>query len=291
MTTAKTISRILHESSVYTAIHLLALALLLYISSIGIKEPLLALPFVLFFLYGVIVDQRMLQNAYFWLGASVLFAINIAVDWYTPANHHFLANYLCLVLFLAFLQPREEQEAFIANNFRWVTAILFFFVTFQKIMSPSYMDGSFFGYMIAHGGFLDLFQGIIPGFQELIDANAKNILNFSDINPRVQTAIDLVVADGSHFAFYSKGLAYLVIGGELLTFLSFLLFKEGKIRHILLIMTIFGVLFTRAEGGFLSLLCVLGFLQCTPDAKMFKPLYLALFMILCGLLVINYVYI
>lgn len=273
-----------------TAVGMMGVAFMIYIVGVPQARPLLALPFIGVFIYGILVDRRLTSTALFWFATTALCCLNLYFDFYRAANHHFVLTYMFLVFAITFLQPKEEQADFARNNVRWLLAVLFFFVTFQKAMSPEYLNGSFFGYMFIEGGFFDLFHGIVPGFYELVETNEANLLALSGMNPQIQSSVALAIEQPLIFQAISIAVALMVVLFEFLTMMGLVLFSKGKLRHYLLIMTIIGVAISRAEGGFLSLLCVGGFILCTEDAKGFRGVYMLLFLLFSGLVIINWMY-
>ncbi len=268
----------------------IGLALVIYLLGVPQMEPFLALPLICLFIYGVVIDQRLLHNGYFWMVTTALCLINVYFNFYSVANHHFLLVYFGFALALTFLQPRQVQTNFLTENVRWIMVIMFFFVTFQKAFSPTYMDGGFFAYLTAKGGLFSILQDMVPGLGTLIESNKEALRAFAGVNPHQQMALPLIVEEPFLFKLYSLAVSYGVVTFEFLTMLGFLIFSKGKIRHIFLLMTIVGVAVSRGEGGYLSLLCAAGFILTTPDAKIFRPMYIASFLIISGLIFIGWMF-
>ncbi|HSL82215.1 MAG TPA: hypothetical protein VLF66_05530, partial [Thermoanaerobaculia bacterium] len=82
------------------------------------------------------------RRAVFWLVLAGILAAGYLREWYTVDNHKWLFVYWCLALGLA-LVTREPRAA-LAVSARWLVAACFVFATAWKVLSPDFLDGSFF---------------------------------------------------------------------------------------------------------------------------------------------------
>ena len=84
------------------------------------------------------------RSSWFWLGLGALLAAGYLHEWYAVDNHKYLYVYWCLALALAL--RTAEPRAPLAVSARWLVAICFLFATVWKLLSPDFVDGTFFHY-------------------------------------------------------------------------------------------------------------------------------------------------
>ena len=100
-----------------------------------------------------------------WLILAVLSAARVALAWPLADNHHYLLAYWCLAIALALSGP--APAAILASSARWLLAAAFTLaVVWKGVLSPDYLDGSFFRVtLLTDGRFADasmIFGGLSP---------------------------------------------------------------------------------------------------------------------------------
>lgn len=86
------------------------------------------------------------RSSWFWLGMGAFLAAGYFREWYAIDNHKYLYVYWCLALALAL--RTGEPRASLAVSARWLVAACFLFATLWKVLSPDFLDGTFFHYAL-----------------------------------------------------------------------------------------------------------------------------------------------
>ena len=121
-----------------------------------------------------LLAPRLAEWAPFWLALSGLAALRVVADWPLSDNHAYLLAIWCLALGLAFAGGAPRQD--LATSARWLVAIAFALAVLQKaVVSPDYLDGTFFRWLLAEDGrFEEL--GRLLGRGELELASTRALL-------------------------------------------------------------------------------------------------------------------
>lgn len=95
---------------------------------------------------GAIAWKRLHRRAAFWLAAAALLGAELAAAWFSTDDHIFLLGYWLLAMGLALLQPAPAAAA--ATSARWLLGLVFLFATIWKLVSPVYVSGEMFHYLL-----------------------------------------------------------------------------------------------------------------------------------------------
>lgn len=90
---------------------------------------------------------RLAASWQLWAAATLLAAARVVRDWPLPDNHAYLLAYWSLALALAF--AAVPQGPTLARAARLLLAAVFTLATLQKLLSPEYVDGTFFRWLLA----------------------------------------------------------------------------------------------------------------------------------------------
>jgi len=135
-----------------------------------------------------------------WMVLCFFTGFRVFYEWPMADNHAYLLALWCLTLSIACVS--HETNRILANNARILIGLIFLLASFQKIISPDYLDGTFFRYLLlADNRFEDivvLFCNI--SYQEI--DNARVLLDASRFSPL--TVNDSIVP-------VSSGLNWLVV--------------------------------------------------------------------------------
>ncbi|WP_432670038.1 hypothetical protein [Flavobacterium sp. SM2513] len=219
----------------------------------------------------------------FW-GLTVLFTSLDLFDYYfVIANHSFVLLYFTTILFISYIFPQDRIKIIQINGLSVLLLIMFWGAT-QKVISPEFMSGDYISSLTLKG---DLFKplqiaNVIP------DAFAKNI---SLINENLKNAPSADTTIQLHtpfkkFGVYSLYFSIFIVVAEF-AMVPILLLKNEKIKHTLLLLFLSGLLLTRFETGFISLLIILSISQLPVGEKNFKLLYLLLLAACLSLILIK----
>lgn len=263
------------------------LIVVVYLFNNRVEYLYLTVPLMILILFGAFVQQQvLLKSPVFWFSVSTLLLLNIIVDWYHPANHHFLLFYVCTIIGFTFLQKKDEQIDFISTNFRLVLIILMFFASIQKLFSPTFIDGSFFGYILLKGGFLEPFLAFSSSYQEWTEVNYALIKSSSNVDPNLYLETKLI-GNSSLFRTICKFSSYMIFVVEFVVFYILIAVESRIVRQVSLILLIAAIFITRLECGFLSILCGVGLAQCDIKDKKIIFTYLVLILIFSTLIVVD----
>lgn len=155
----------------------------------------LTLFFKLFIVIGV-VAQITKQYA-FWLVITILLALIYLPEWYKIDNHEYLIIYWALAMAVALYSPTPKET--LQKTAALLLGLCFFFATFWKVITPEFMDGSFFQFLLAGGDsrFRE-FSVMISGMNnEMISANQSTFYSIKEGN-FVDTFVHLEITEHLH---------------------------------------------------------------------------------------------
>jgi len=116
-----------------------------------------------------------------WLVLCFFTSFRVLYEWPMADNHSYLLALWCLALSIACCSKAPSQ--ILANNSRILIGLVFLLASAQKIISPDYLDGTFFRYLfLADNRFEDfavLFGNI--SYQQI--DNARVLLESSQFSP------------------------------------------------------------------------------------------------------------
>ncbi len=111
--------------------------LVLYPPTGGFTRPaLLALALV------AALSSRLRGNAVFWLVVTLVVVQSNLSNWTTADNHKHLLGYWCLALACCRISPDPNRA--LAEGARWLLVAVFGWAVLWKVISPDFLDGSFF---------------------------------------------------------------------------------------------------------------------------------------------------
>jgi len=222
-------------------------------------------------LCGVIVffiDEKRQKSIYLWMIFLLLLLIELVINYFKVANHHFLLFYLTSISILHLLQL-IDFKSFI-SNIKMITVIVLGAAALQKLFSPQFISGDYYYYMFNNGGFFRLFLNDETQLTNLIKQNWDSIGSLKSINPTISNSVTInnVFPHIKTIALYFSWAAILVEA-----IVAFVLFVKPKsnFTHLLFIALIIGISIFRLETGFLSILSISGYLLT--DNLKFKMVY------------------
>lgn len=105
----------------------------------------LRIPVVLICVAGI-ACRPLLQATPYWYTLAALQGAAIYLNWETADNHRYLICYWSLALCCVYSVDRRWQLPALAHNGRLLIGLCMLLATFWKLVSPDYLDGSFFQY-------------------------------------------------------------------------------------------------------------------------------------------------
>jgi hypothetical protein len=219
----------------------------------------------------------------FWGLTVLLTSLDFIEHYFYIANHGFVLFYLSFLVFLTHFYPLERVKILRINSLS-ILILIMFFGAIQKISSPDFMSGNFIAFTALKGDLFKPFQwahlapDVFNHNLELINEKLKDIPS-SDDHLKLQTPF-------LGFETFSYYFSIIVMLFEFLM-IPVLLIKSVHLKNSILLFFLTGLLFTRLETGFISLLVILSIAQLPSAEKTFKFLYLGLFAVCLGLILVR----
>ncbi len=263
-------------SSKYADILIFSVFVLIYIES-TIEVPRVDSAFILFALISAayISIRRVRPGPFYGLAAVVLF-IDLAFNYFSRANHQFLLSFVCLFLALA---PKDESNY---SEFKSSIGVLLFgtmfFAGLHKVVSPGFLTGDYFHYMLLIGAFFQPIMDAVPQFSETAAANRSLVIELNQVNPSLHSGVVLEsIFPGDRIAM--TVLAWLAVLGECILAILYLTLPTHRVTHRFAFLLILGIFTFRLECGFLIILSFLSSMLLTKE----QPYTLFLFRFLITL--------
>jgi len=118
---------------------------------------------------------RFTKSPWYWFYISIVLIVGHITVWYSIDNHKYLMTWWCLAIAFSFYLENHSKN--IHFNGRVLIGLCFMFATFWKLITPEFIDGSFFHYLLIGGdGRFDEFSMLLTGIhQDTIDINRQLI--------------------------------------------------------------------------------------------------------------------
>lgn len=231
--------------------------------------------------YGVI-EKKFFEKPLFWGIVAVFFTTGIHHNFYNTGNHTFVTLYLSLLMLIVSIF-RRDASIILHKSARLILGIIMFFAVIQKFVCTTFMNGSSLQYLNNRGDFFRNFHRFFSENQTIIQANNTAINQQLSSYEALFTPIQL---ESPNWLFYfdAPTFAYIILAVEFLFFLL-LFVKNQWLRNGFFTAFVLGLVLTREETGFASLLCILLFLQAQKDNAIFKLVYIGIFGLCISLII------
>lgn len=225
---------------------------------------------------AALVHRPLCARPLLWYLAGAFVLAGVWVDWAMADNHQYLIGYWCLALSLAVAAGEPERTA--ARAARWLIALCFSFAVLWKLLSPDFVDGSFFHHALLvdrrFHGVAALVAGVTPEQAELNRAAVEALGGA----PSSLQAVRL--ADTPATWALARVLTVWTVAIELAIALAFLLPRPRRLTHVrdVLLMTFVGTTYAVAPVvGFGWMLLLMGYAQVEPARVRTRTAYLVTF--------------
>ncbi|MDJ0788360.1 MAG: hypothetical protein QNK05_16255 [Myxococcota bacterium] len=199
-----------------------------------------------------------------WFAVAGALVVGLALAPLAAPNHHFLLAYAALAVALSGLLPEPARTHALSESSRWLLFGVMLFATLQKALADPYLDGSFFHFLLLHGGLGNgWIEPLVPGLAEAVAANTTALGTFLATQPSEGVATALV-DPGPRVALLARGLAWLGLAVEAGLAIGLGLAPRSTGTRGLLLAFAFGVFALRQEDVFLASVCALGAATCAP---------------------------
>jgi len=258
--------------------------LLLYLMAWRIEYNFfIAIVPVLLFVAVVLALRSYLFTPWFWLLTALVLAGRIADVWHHSSNHDYVIAYMSVMLLLAYTLPVEQRDGFVKRQAKYMFALIMFFAGLQKLLSVNYTEGKVLEMMFLTGRFAPEIMDHEATFATEIAANIGVLHRFGqtfDANPDVK-----LVWYSPLFHSIAKPLAWLIIISELAVGVLALWFFGKLLFQVALLLFLAGIFIITPEGGFLSLLLILGWSHLPRRQAMIHRIFLFCLLLILSLVI------
>lgn len=220
------------------------------------------------------------NEAAFWLVALAILGVSGLHNWYSIDNHQYLLMYWCLALCLATGLSGPPRDQALATGSALMLGLVMALATGQKLSSGSYVNGSFFEYMLLRDSRFRSVSWLLGGVP-LGDLQMNRILESRLIEGAVET---VTLETTTRIRALALLLSWLTILIEGTLALLFLMPRPGRRLHLWRAGGLFGfVLATYAVApvvGFGWILIAMGVAQLPREFHGFRAMFVGLFVCL-----------
>jgi hypothetical protein len=227
-----------------------------------------------------LIWPRLRKEAAFWLAALAVVGVAGLHNWYSIDNHQYLLIYWCLALFLASLTSGPFKEQSVATASSLMLGLVMALATCQKLFSGSYVNGSFFEYMLLRDHRFESVSWLWGGVP-LADLRLNRVLEARLLDASVNAVTLHATARIRVLALLMSWLTLLIEGTLAVLFL---MPRPGRRAHVWRASALIGfVLATYAVApvvGFGWLLIAMGVAQLPPEFPRLRATFVGVFVFL-----------
>ena len=205
------------------------------------------------------IRPQVMRDARAWLGLALCFVAAIAIDPLDVGNHHFLGAYFCLATGVILWDRANAWREQWACNARWLLVGVMAFATLQKLLSPEYLRGDFWGYFLSFGmaGKFVFATGLWDGSVEAFRENRATLAALGATGLSDGASAQLA-EPFPHFKTVALLLTWATLAAEATIALGFAVFRRSQLPHLLLLAFVALLILIRPEVEFAALLLGLG---------------------------------
>lgn len=272
------INEVLSDTSA-VGLNLLFIFLVVYSILTGGDHRKIKLFLVLAGLFLVVLFIKKITQPLLWYIFLTILISDLICDYFVRANHHFLLIYLTILVIIFLYNSRLDD--FIAN-IKLLLVIVLLFSGIQKLLSPQFVSGEFYYYMINTGQFFKPILYVNQEISDIVLANKAHIAELGKLNPN---ASDIVTFQNvaPNLDVICQVYAWFSIVMEIFVSLLILWKPKHSFTHVLFIFLILGIFFTRLESGFMAVLAICG-IWLTDNYKV-KAIYTVLTIVMLSLII------
>ena len=229
-------------------------------------------PWVLLLAAAGLVWSSALRHPALWFALTLLTAIRVIADWPLADNHAYLLVYWCLAIGIALTLPDAENA--LSLNGRLLIGLVFALAAGWKLLSPDYMDGTFFRVtMIREERFAGLAMAL-GGMSEETLAAGREYLAGGPLRNGV------MALETQAFRRLASVITWATVALEAAIAVAFLWPRRDWItryRHAFMLTFLVLAYAGPTVAGFGWLLVAMGLAQCEPERRVTRTLYLGAF--------------
>ncbi|HEX3035974.1 MAG TPA: hypothetical protein VHT73_12770 [Thermodesulfobacteriota bacterium] len=237
-------------------------------------------PFILGLAAVGLVFPGLLLKSGFWMSLTFFTGLRVVLDWPLADNHAYLLCYWCLAVSIALLA--KDTGNCLALNGRLLIGLAFAFAVLWKLaLSPDYIDGRFFRYIMLTDDRFEALVRLVGGFSfDALEELRAFVRQHIDGQFFEMTGIP---GQPERFLSVAKFATLWTVAIEALVAIAFLSpVGKGlsKLRDVLLIIFCIATYAIAPVEGFGWLLIAMGIAQCEPERRIIRLLYLIVFFII-----------
>lgn len=177
-------------------------------------------------LIAALLYRPLHRSALFWLATAVFLVLFYRHHWFSIDNHKFLFVYWCLALAVVFAVGggEERQRGVLARNAKLLIGLCMAFATLWKIISPDYLDGTFFRHALLSDSRFTSVTTSLGGLEPAADYHNRAMTRALREGAGGASHVEeVVLADTPEIRLMADLLTWWTIGIEGLLALAFLL--------------------------------------------------------------------
>ena len=252
----------------------LLMTLILSLLFMDHSRPLMGILYI--FVPVALLFTKVAKSPIYWTVFGVLILIGFLPLLRTADNHIYLTVYWILAVALC-LWTRNQGHS-LALNAQLLIGLCFAFATLWKLLSPEFMDGTFFYFtFLTDGRFFD-FAELTAGVMQ--DSRFHNIEVYESLKSSMNRIDSKTLLSSKYLSNISVFMAYWTVFIEGWIALAFLVpnrFKLSKSRDIPLLIFMVTTYPIATVRGFATLLAVLGFAQSQNQNRYMRLVYIIIF--------------
>jgi hypothetical protein len=217
-----------------------------------------------------LVYMPLVRRTTYWLALFLLsFAVDNLYNWAIADNHHWLLSYWLLALALSV--GSKAPEATLSQSARLLIGFAFLLATLRKAMSPQYLDGRAFQFLLmADPRFYHV--ALFGDHTQDIPAFWREMLNLSP-----EVALPVVTPGFQRIAWVMTWWTIFIEGAIALAFLIRDNPRAERARNWLLLTFVITTYPVAPVLGFAWLLLIMGWAQCSLELRAARFAYLLMF--------------
>ncbi|WP_299110281.1 hypothetical protein [uncultured Winogradskyella sp.] len=247
------------KDQVYLGKLMLLLMLLAYLFILGENQIFWKIPVISVGLITWLLFRNKTKHPIVWIMVFLLLLIDLFYSYYWVANHHFMLIFMVLSVIL--YSYHNQQRIFI-KNIQILAVIVVLASVVHKVSSSQFINGDFYYHALNLGALFKYFFRFFPDSVELANSNTESLKLLHGTDPNLGESIILKNVFPK-LRVISVMLVWLTIIVEFIVAMAILLKPKNKWTHLIFIAMIIGVLCTRLETGFMSLLAISGLILCS----------------------------
>lgn len=226
---------------------------------------------------AAIVFAPLRTHAVLWLIIACFLLAGVSAGWTHEDNHKYLIAYWTLALACA-ASVRDDSRGLVLAA-RWLVGLTFGFAVVAKLMSPDFLSGDFFHYSLLYdtrfSDKLIAFRALDHETRHFNDVARQALVSPTSHLQSVQFATNTTIRN------LAMALTVWTLLIEVLVAVAFLMpvrWRLARVRDWLLLLFIVSAYAVAPVLGFATVLATMGFVQCDPQRRGTRLVYLMAFL-------------